>query len=284
MLSPCRTVSELRTAVRDWRAAGDRIGFVPTMGALHEGHASLVAESRRDCRRTIVSIFVNPLQFDRASDLESYPRTLDADRALLAREGADLLFAPPASEVYPEGFCTRVEQTGLADHLCGATRPGHFAGVLTVVLKLLNMTAPDIAYFGQKDYQQVAIVRRMVRDFDLPVEIRSMPIVREADGLAMSSRNRLLTTEHRAGAGGLRRALLAFARRFAAGESDAATLGSALAADLVRIPGARLDYAEIVDPERLAPRRGAARAGDVAAVAVFFGDVRLIDNLVLGAE
>ena len=284
MLTRIRKVAELREIGREWVRAGRRVGFVPTMGALHEGHASLVRVAKAECERTVVSIFVNPMQFDRKSDLASYPRSEDADCLLLAEAGADVVFLPEVDEVYPSGYATRVDQVGLPDHLCGASRPGHFTGVMTVVTKLFNMVAPDRAYFGRKDYQQAAIIRRMTADLNLPIDIRVMPIVREADGLAMSSRNRLLKPDHRAAAPGLLASMRRADRRFRSGDASAASLETELKEGLAALPGARVDYARISDPVTLEPRTGAVRPGDVLAVAVFFGEVRLIDNLLLGVD
>lgn len=284
MLRVLSRIAEVRATVAEWRRAGESVGFVPTMGALHVGHISLVEASRRENHRTIVSIFVNPLQFDRKSDLDTYPRTFDADCAMLAEAGVDAVFAPQAFEMYPEGYATRIDQKGLPDHLCGATRPGHFSGVMTVVTKLFNIVAADRAYFGKKDYQQVMIVRRMARDLDMALEVRPMPIVREPDGLAMSSRNRLLLTGHRAAAPGLYRSLKAADAAFRRGEIDSDRLRATVRGEIERLPDARIDYVDIVDPDLLAPRRGTIVSGDVLAIAVFFGAVRLIDNIELGAE
>lgn len=281
MSSVIRRAADLQTVVSDWRASRRTVGFVPTMGALHEGHVSLVRASLEECDKTVVSIFVNPLQFDRADDLESYPRTEEADRTLLQDLGVDVIWMPRADAVYPPGFATQVTQRGLPDHLCGASRPGHFDGVLTVVLKLFNVVRADRAYFGRKDFQQAAVIRRMVVDLDLSVEIRVMPIVREDDGLALSSRNVRLTPEQRAEAPRIHRALEAARTRFAEGDLAVGSVGCALAEDLDAIPGARLDYARICDPETLEPRApdDEVRDGDLLAVAVWFGDVRLIDNV-----
>ncbi|MCA9320271.1 MAG: pantoate--beta-alanine ligase [Planctomycetes bacterium] len=266
--------------VGDWRQSKRRIGFVPTMGALHEGHLALVRASLEECNRTVVSIFVNPLQFDRATDLETYPREEEKDRALLADAGVQVLFMPRAEDFYPPGFATRVSQPELSRHLCGATRPGHFDGVLTVVLKLFNAVLPDRAYFGQKDYQQVTLIERMVRDLGLPVEIRRQPTVREPDGLAMSSRNKLLRPEDRVEAPRIHAALQDAEAAFRAGNREG--LPGRVESALKSIPGARIDYVELASGDVLSPREGPARAGDVLAVALFLGPVRLIDNLVLG--
>lgn len=283
MPSVIRRASDLATLVADWRALSAKVGFVPTMGALHEGHASLVRAALEECNRVIVSIFVNPLQFDRPDDLERYPRVEKADIGYLADLGVHAVFVPAVAEIYPEGHVTRVVQSGLVDRLCGASRPGHFEGVLTVVLQLFNMVRPDRAYFGLKDYQQVAVIRRMVRDLHVPIEIRALPTLREKDGLAMSSRNALLEPRLRALAPRLRAAMIELDDAFAAGETSVARLTAELRAALAAIPDSRLDYAEIVDPDDLGPR-AEARAGDLLAVALFLGPVRLIDNLRLGDE
>lgn len=277
------TVSELRDRLLPVRRAGRSIGFVPTMGALHEGHASLIRIARLACDVVVSSIFVNPLQFGPTEDLARYPRTLENDMRLLARDGCDILFAPEASEMYPEGFRTHVDMRGLVDVLCGRSRPTHFGGVLTVVLKLLNQVGPDVAFFGRKDFQQALVIRRMVRDLDVPVRIEVCPIVREPDGLAMSSRNRYLTPEERAEAPVLRQAVLSMERAFRGGERDASRL-VARGLDLIGAhPAFRLDYLEIRDPDTLADRRE-ARDGDLVAVAAYLGKARLIDNGLLGQE
>lgn len=275
-----RTVADLRAAVARWRAAGERVGLVPTMGALHEGHAALVRAARAASGFVIVSIFVNPTQFGPKEDFAKYPRTLEADQKLCAEAGADLIFAPGVEEMYPTNSLTFVEVAGLGDYLCGASRPGHFRGVCTVVLKLLNVVRPDVAHFGSKDYQQARIISQMVRDLNVPVEVRVEPTVREPDGLALSSRNRYLSAEERAVAPRIQQALQSARARARAGEIDVARIESALAAELSAIPGARIDYASVVDAETLRPLARLDRPA-VAAVAVFLGGTRLIDNLVL---
>ncbi|OWK41671.1 pantoate--beta-alanine ligase [Fimbriiglobus ruber] len=274
------TIADLRAAVAAARAAGRVIGLVPTMGALHEGHAELVRAAARVSGFVVVSVFVNPTQFGPAEDFAKYPRTLDADRAICGAAGAHLVFAPPVEEVYPPGAVTFVEVPKLDASLCGPSRPGHFRGVCTVVLKLFNMALPDVAVFGQKDAQQARIIRQMVRDLNVPVDVRIEPTVREADGLAMSSRNRYLSPADRALASGIYRALRAVRDRALAGEWDVARLESALRADLVAIPGARIDYASIVDDDTLQPIARLDRPA-LAAVAVFLGTTRLIDNVTI---
>lgn len=274
------TIASLRAAVKAARAAGQTVGFVPTMGALHEGHAALVRAAKSECGFVVVSVFVNPTQFGPKEDFAKYPRTLDADRELCAQAGADLVFAPSAAEVYPPGATAFVEVPGLADGLEGPSRPGHFRGVCTVVLKLFNMVQPDVAIFGAKDAQQARIIVKMVSDLNVPVTVRIAPTVREPDGLALSSRNRYLSAAERAVAPKIYAALQSVRTRAAAGEIDVARLESALAADLSAIPGARLDYARIVDDATLEPVNRLNRPA-LAAVAVFLGTTRLIDNVTI---
>lgn len=269
------TIAEVRAAVAAARARRLSVGFVPTMGALHEGHAALVRAARARDGFVVVSVFVNPTQFGPSEDFAKYPRTLDADRALCHEAGADLVFAPTAAEMYPERSVTFVEVTELDRELCGPSRPGHFRGVCTVVLKLFNVVSPDRAYFGAKDYQQACIVMQMVRDLNVPVEVRVEPTVREADGLAMSSRNRYLSPAERAVAPAIYAALLGL---FESGQRDVATLEARLRGALEAIPGARVEYARVVDAESLQPIARVEKPA-VAAVAVFLGTTRLIDNL-----
>lgn len=276
------TIDEVRCAVRQARERGRSVGFVPTMGALHEGHASLIRAARAETGFVVVSIFVNPTQFGPHEDLDRYPRQLESDVALCGREGADLVFAPAAGEIYPPGYCTFVEVPGLQDGLCGASRPGHFRGVATVVLKLFNIVQPDIAYFGQKDAQQARIIEQMVRDLNVPVRVRIGPTVREADGLARSSRNQYLDPSQRRHATVLWSALQEARELIRAGEADASVVRALLATRVSATPGAELDYAEIVDANTLRPVDQIA--GDIlVALAVRFGDTRLIDNLLLKA-
>ena len=283
-IAVCRTRRELGEALGTRRAAGGRVGFVPTMGALHAGHGALVIACREATDVTVASIFVNPLQFGPGEDLERYPKTPEADLAYLDQLGTDVLFLPAAADMYPQGFGTRVEMSGLTDVLCGASRPGHFSGVLTVVLKLLNLVAPDLAFFGRKDYQQALVIRHMCRDLDLPVRIVTCPTVREVDGLALSSRNRHLDPEDRRQALALRAAVLAMDRRFAERRDDVTGLLAAGRAELAARDRVQVDYLEIRDPQTLAPRTGKARAGDLIAVAASLGATRLIDNGLFGEE
>ena len=265
-------------AFRKARAGFKEIGLVPTMGFLHEGHLSLVRRAKAECGAVAVTIFVNPTQFNRADDLEKYPRDLDRDLALLAEAGADLVFSPDAGEIYPKGFSAQVLVGGVTEGLEGAARPGHFAGVATVVLKLLNIAQPTRAYFGQKDAQQAAVIRKMVRDLDVPVEVAVAETVREADGLALSSRNVRLTPEARASAPVLRQALLAGEAMIKAGETDADTVRAAIRRPIEAEPLAKIDYVSAADAQTL--KEAETIDGSVLlSLAVFFGEVRLIDNL-----
>ncbi len=281
-LATVETIRDLRQATHRAKQAGLRVGLVPTMGALHAGHASLIRTARQEAGFVVVSIFVNPTQFGPKEDYRRYPRPLDADLDLCAREGVDLVFAPAVEEVYPPGFRTFVEVGGLQDVLCGASRPGHFRGVATVVLKLFHMVQPEVAYFGQKDAQQVRIIQQMVRDLDLPVEIRICPIVREPDGLAVSSRNGYLTPEQRRHATVLYRALQKGQGMIGAGERDPAEVRAAMVAMITATPGAVLDYAELVDNQTL-QKISRIDGPILAALAVKFGETRLIDNMVYQA-
>jgi len=275
------SASEMQQTARSLRAQGRRIGFVPTMGNLHEGHLSLLRIARQQADVVVVSLFVNPTQFGPGEDFETYPRTLEEDCACCEREGADLLFHPPVSDMYPEGASVSVTESDLSRTLCGASRPGHFDGVCTIVAKLFNLVLPHLAVFGEKDAQQLRIIRRMVRDLRFPVEILSGPTVREPDGLALSSRNRYLTPEQRLQATCLRRALDEAERLFAAGERDPALLAAAMRALIEREPDARIDYISLVDDETLQPLTGPITAPALAALAVRVGSPRLIDNTTL---
>jgi pantoate--beta-alanine ligase len=262
------------------RRAGARVAAVPTMGALHEGHMALVEEARRRADRVVVSIFVNPLQFDRDDDFDRYPRPIDTDVAACRAAGVDAVYAPTAGAMYPAGFQTHVEPGPLADQLEGAMRPGHFRGVTTVVTKLFGAMAPDVAVFGEKDFQQLAIVRRMTADLDLGVEIVGVPTVREADGLALSSRNRRLSAEQRAAAVCIPEALAAVAECAEAGERHVGPLEAVARRRIDREPLARLEHVHVVDAGSLVPLGDADALPDdaVMVLAVWFGDVRLIDN------
>ena len=279
-----RTVAELRRALGVERLASRRIGFVPTMGALHEGHLSLARRARAECDVVVCSVFVNPTQFNDARDLEAYPRTEAADAALLDAAGVDIIFAPGVDEMYPEGSTTSVDVGDIAEPLEGVARgTAHFRGVATVVAKLLNIVQPQVAYFGQKDAQQVLVVRRLVRDLDMPVEIVACPVVREADGLAMSSRNARLSREARADALGLSAALHRMEAMVAVGERACEPLVAAGLETLARhrIPASAVDYLAIVDAATLQPL-SRVTDGALVAVAAHVGGVRLIDNLVVG--
>jgi len=276
----CASISEARSACRDARANHRRVGLVPTMGALHEGHLSLVRAARAQCDVVAVSIFVNPTQFGPAEDLSKYPRQFERDCRLLEQEGVDILFAPSIEEMYPQGAISWVVVEGLSEKLDGRSRPGHFRGVTTVVAKLFHVIEPDAAYFGQKDAAQLAVIRRMVRDLDFPVEIVACPIVQEADGLAMSSRNAYLNREERQRALVLQRSLQETQRQFQAGERSAARLISAAKEVFLSEPQVRLDYFEVVDPEMLDPVEHIS-GRTLVAVAAFVETTRLIDNVVL---
>lgn len=270
----------MRAESRAVRRAGKRLGFVPTLGALHDGHLSLVRAARASCDVVAASIFVNPTQFGPNEDLAKYPRPFDRDRELLEPEGVELLFAPSVEEMYPAGAVTWVTVEGLSDKLDGRSRPGHFRGVTTVVAKLFHVVEPDAAFFGQKDAAQVAIIRRMVRDLNLSVEIVVCPIVREPDGLAMSSRNTYLDPEQRKRALVLHRSLMRIQKLAEAGEREAAKLVAAGREEFAQDPSVRLDYLEIVHPDTLDPVKDIF-GGALAAVAAFVGNTRLIDNLLL---
>jgi pantoate--beta-alanine ligase len=275
-----RTVAELRSELAPARREGLRIGLVPTMGALHPGHLSLIERARAECDRVVVSLFVNPAQFNERADLEAYPRRERDDTARAAAAGADVLFAPPAEEVYPPGFATAVEVLGLTDRLEGAARgSSHFRGVTTVVAKLLCMALPDVAYFGAKDAQQVVVVRRLVEDLNLPVRIETCPTVREPDGVAMSSRNALLDAGERARARALPAALEAARELAAAGERSTAALLAA-AREAMRPFDVVPEYVALVDPETLEPLAELG-GGALLAIAARIGEVRLIDNALL---
>lgn len=274
-------IPSLRTYIREQRTAGRAIGFVPTMGALHEGHLKLVDEARKRTGRVVMSVFVNPLQFGQNEDLSKYPRDLERDSTLADRRGVDLLFAPTVQVMYPEGAETRVSPGPTASYWEGAVRPGHFSGVLTVVSKLFNLVQPDVAIFGQKDIQQFTLIRKMVRDLDLPVELVMVPTVREADGLALSSRNVYLSAEERQDAVLLSAGLRAADQAWKRGERDVNALESFLKASLARSSRIRVDYISTVEPERLTPA-GTAGAGTILMVAARVGTTRLLDNMIYG--
>ena len=282
-------ISELRTRLPQLRSGSEQkspsLGFVPTMGALHAGHRSLVQAARQRCRIVAVSIFVNPTQFGPNEDFSRYPRTLEQDCQMLEDEGVDVVFTPTAEAMYPPGASTFVDVEGVSDRLDGASRPGHFRGVATVVAKLFHIVQPDFAFFGQKDAAQVAVLRKMVRDLDFPLEIIVCPTVREPDGLAMSSRNRYLSPEERRQALTLSRALQSAEMEAGRGEVAAATASVLLQntrAILQEEPAIRVDYIEVVDPDTLLPIEDVG-AGALLAVAAYVGNTRLIDNVLLVA-
>ena len=275
-----RTARDMREMSSEIRRAGRRLGFVPTMGALHDGHLSLVAQARDDCDTVVASVYVNPLQFGPREDFAAYPRDLERDARLLAGAGTTLLFAPAEGEVHLPGHRTSIEVTGMQDVLCGRTRPGHFRGVCTVVAKLFQIVAPHAAYFGEKDAQQLRIIRKMTSDLHLETTIVGCPTVRAEDGLALSSRNAYLSPDERRAAPVIFRALEAAAGRARAGERSPALLVEGVRAAIASEPLARIDYVEAVDDETLGPVEILDRPVLVAA-AVFFGRARLIDNIVI---
>lgn len=288
------TIEEARKTIKKWKAEGLTVGLVPTMGALHDGHASLVTAAVSDCDRVVTSVFVNPTQFGEGEDLESYPRDFERDCKILEEKGCHMVFHPSVQEMYPDGYGTYVNlESEMTKQLCGRSRPGHFRGVCTVVSKLFNIMTPDRAYFGQKDAQQLAVIRRMVKDMDFDIEIVGCPTVREKDGLAKSSRNSYLNDEERQAATILYRSIekakeLAAAGASGTSEASAADPHSIAAADLLKTmtdvvssePMARVDYIEAVDGHTLMPKEYLA-PGDLVAMAVYIGDTRLIDNFTI---
>ena len=275
-----QNINDMRAAVRAARGENRTLGFVPTMGALHEGHLSLVRAAKSKCDVVVASIFVNPTQFGPNEDFSKYPRTFERDCELLKNEGVDLLFAPSVEEMYPKGAVTWVTVEGLSDKLDGRSRPGHFRGVTTVVSKLFHIVEPNVAFFGQKDAVQLVLIRRMVHDLNMPVEVVGCPIVRESDGLAMSSRNAYLNAEERKSALVLYRSLQEIKKRFESGERDNAKLLLAGMEIFKQEPGVRLDYLEIVDPETLDPLT-TINGEALVALAAYVGTTRLIDNAML---
>jgi pantoate--beta-alanine ligase len=279
-LTVVRSVGELRAAIAAWRAARQTIGLVPTMGALHEGHMTLMRTARSRTNRVIATIFVNPTQFGPNEDLSAYPREEAQDIEKLRADGIDLLFAPDVSEMYPDGFATTVAVTGISEGLCGEFRPGHFAGVATIVTKLILQSLPDIAFFGEKDYQQLQVIRRLARDLDIPAEIAGLPTVREADGLAISSRNQRLDPARRAIAPRLHGVLQMVAAQLTSGS----TVGEACAAGRSELEAAGFDpveYLEVRDSDSLQPagKRPDPKRSHRVLAAAWLGDVRLIDNI-----
>lgn len=279
-----QTISEIREAIA--RRDGRRVVLVPTMGALHEGHRSLIEQGRDLCGEDgvlVVSVFVNPTQFGVGEDFQQYPRTLDADRRICEESGVDLIFAPPAGEMYAPDYSVKVMEELVSTHLCGASRPGHFSGVCTVVAKLFNIVRPDIAVFGKKDAQQLAVIRRMVRDLNFAVEIVGVETVREDSGLALSSRNQYLDEQMRRDAAVLRQALLAAEKQFHHGERSVQALVTMASEMISPVGEARIDYVEIVDSDSFQPIEQIQRDA-VMALAVFFGGTRLIDNIELNLK
>jgi pantoate--beta-alanine ligase len=275
-----KTVDEVRAQVKQWKKEGLSVGLVPTMGYLHEGHQSLIAKSVKDNDRTVVSVFVNPMQFGPTEDLESYPRDLEADAKLCETTGADLIFNPEPEEMYKDGFVSFINMTGLPDALCGLTRPVHFKGVCTVVGKLFNIVNPDRAYFGQKDAQQLAIISRMVKDLNFDIEIVGCPIIREADGLAKSSRNIYLTPEERQAAVVLSKAVKLGQDMIAGGEKDAQAILKAMKELISAEPLATIDYVEMVNMDTM-KSIDKVQGHVLCAMAVKFGKARLIDNFII---
>ncbi|MGN0558190.1 MAG: pantoate--beta-alanine ligase [Acutalibacteraceae bacterium] len=271
------TVIEVREQVKKWREQGLSVGFVPTMGYLHEGHKSLILKSVEQNDRTVVSVFVNPTQFSENEDLSTYPRDLDADAALCTDAKADFIFHPEPSEMYPQGFCTGVNMSVLTEELCGKSRPVHFGGVCTVVSKLFNIVKPDRAYFGEKDAQQLAIIRQMVKDLNFDIEIVGCPIVRESDGLAKSSRNTYLNAEERKAAVILSKSIELGKELVQNGERDAQTVIKEMTDKISSEPLARIDYVEVVDALTM-QRVQKIEKSVLVAIAVFIGKTRLIDN------
>ena len=274
------TINEVRTQVKAWKKEGCSVGFVPTMGYLHEGHGSLISRAHKENDKVVVSIFVNPMQFGPGEDLESYPRDLDKDSVYCESLGADLIFHPEPEEMYTDGFCSYVDMSVLTEELCGLSRPVHFRGVCTVVNKLFNIVQPDRAYFGQKDAQQLAIIKRMVQDLNMDLEIIGCPIVREEDGLAKSSRNTYLSAEERQAALVLSKAVKLGQELVAGGETDAKKVVSEMSALIEKEPLARIDYVKAVDGLTM-QQIDTVKAPMLVALAVYIGKTRLIDNFMI---
>lgn len=274
------TIAELKTEISRWRRAGLSVGLAPTMGYFHEGHLALMKQARAENDRVVVSLFVNPTQFGPTEDLDRYPRDHDKDRRLAESVGVDMIFAPSPEEMYPPGHKTWVEVTGITQGLCGNSRPGHFRGVTTVVTKLMMLVGPDRAYFGEKDAQQLRVVRRMVRDLNIPVEVRSVPTVREADGLAMSSRNIFLAPEERQAALVLSQALFFAGDRARAGETDVDNIRRCMVEMIENEPLVKMEYLEFVDDDTLEGIKQVNRPV-LVALAAKVGQTRLIDNIVI---
>ena len=278
----CSTIDAVRKQVKDWKREGLTIGFVPTMGYLHEGHRSLMEAARKENDKVVVSIFVNPMQFGPTEDLESYPRDLQKDAILCEGVGVDLIFHPEPEEMYPEGFCSYVDMNGLTTELCGKSRPIHFRGVQTVVLKLFHIVTPDNAYFGQKDAQQLAVIKRMVKDLSVDITIHGCPIIREEDGLAKSSRNTYLNAQERQAALILSKSLREGKRLIAEGQKDADTIKKAITDYIQTEPMAKIDYVDVVDFDTISPIHTIS-GETLVAIAVYIGKTRLIDNFIVEA-
>ena len=275
-----KTIAEVREQVKAWKAEGLRVGLVPTMGFLHEGHQSLIIKAVEENDRVVVSDFVNPTQFGPKEDLASYPRDIERDAKLCEEAGADLIFHPEPAEMYAPDYCTFVDMDGLTKGLCGTTRPTHFRGVCSVVAKLFNIVAPDSAYFGQKDAQQLAVIRRMVRDLNFDIRIVACPIIREEDGLAKSSRNTYLNAEERAAAVVLSRALNKGKALIESGEQSAAKVKDVIMEELCKEPLAKVDYVEVVDADSIEAIKE-LNGNVLVAIAVYIGKTRLIDNIMI---
>lgn len=276
----CYTIKDVRERVNAWKREGLAVGFVPTMGYLHEGHKSLMQAARANNDKVVVSVFVNPMQFGPNEDLESYPRDFEKDSALCESVGVDLIFHPEPEEMYADGFCSYVDMNGLTTELCGKSRPIHFRGVQTVVLKLFNIVKPDRAYFGQKDAQQLAVIKRMVKDLNVDTEIVGCPIVREADGLAKSSRNTYLNPDERKAALILSRSLKLGRKLIENGETDAKAVIKAITDSINTEPFAKIDYVDVVDFDTITPVDRIGKSV-LVAIAVYIGKTRLIDNFII---
>lgn len=280
MLKTVTKVCEARKIINEWKREGLTVGFVPTMGYLHEGHMSLVKNAREQNDKVVVSIFVNPMQFAPNEDLEQYPRDLEADTKLCEKNGVDLIIHPEPEEMYPDGFCSFVDMTGPTKELCGKSRPIHFRGVCTIVNKLFNIAQPDRAYFGQKDAQQLSVIKRMVKDLNMPVEIIGCPIIREDDGLAKSSRNQYLNDEERRAALILSKTIVMGKELVENGERDAKALCDAMKKNIETEPLARIDYVESVDFDTI-EKIDTLKGTVLTAIAVYIGKTRLIDNFIV---
>lgn len=283
MIKVVHTIDEVRKQVKEWRQEGASVGLVPTMGYLHEGHQSLIKRSVQDNDRTVVSVFVNPMQFGPAEDLDSYPRDLNADTKLCEATGADLIFNPEPEEMYKEGFCSFVDMNGPTAELCGKSRPIHFRGVCTVVSKLFNIVTPDRAYFGQKDAQQLSVIKRMVTDLNVPIEIVGCPIVRESDGLAKSSRNTYLNEEERKAALILSKTIFMAQKLVEEGMKDANQLIDIMKKNIESEPLAKIDYVQAVDFDSITVK-DTIGANTLIAMAVYIGKTRLIDNFIVSGN